>query len=178
MDSNPPIHNERSPDQWEIIKGVNFSGTVVDLGCGYADILFRLSRLGKSAWLIGVDDNPSIVFRNQGVNEEHTLGVEFWNVTVEDFVSGWNYGTIDTAICFSVLPYLDSPDYLLAFLRHNTKQTLIECQYAGDGPGFRDIKDDYDMGVWLGQFWKRYRPLGYTTIDYRDVDRTIWLCEQ
>lgn len=178
MDLRSVTHNTRSPEQWEIIKDLDFGDIVVDFGCGYADLLFRIAIERHLRQLIGVEENPSIIFRNMRINEENLLGIQFLNMDIMEFVDNWDHGPIDTAICFSVLPYLDvdRPDYFLAWLANNAEQTLIECQYAGDGPGFPSIKDDYDMGMWLSIFWNDFEPIGHTTVDYRKANRTIWVC--
>lgn len=180
MASRFPIHNERSPEQWEIIKDIDFGDTVVDFGCGYADLLFRIAQQCEVDYLIGVEENPSIVFRNMDIAEKGFLNVQFHNEDIMDWIEVWETtgNDIDTAICFSVLPYFDvgRPDYFLAWLANNAKQSLIECQYRGDGPGFDGIEDDYDMADWLRFFWDDYEPIGRTTVDYRGVDRTIWIC--
>ena len=54
------VHNTRSPEQWKILSGaVDWNGkTVIDLGCGYGDILFMAHEHG--AYCVGIDRNEQV----------------------------------------------------------------------------------------------------------------------
>jgi hypothetical protein len=57
--------------------------------------------------------------------------------------------------------------------------SLVECQYAGDGPGFEDIENDNDFQelLWKAGFaWAQ--PIGRTFVKGRDKYRTIWYCKR
>ena len=102
--------------------------------------------------------------------------LRFVNESVEN-VSIWDM--VDVTFCFSLLPYVDRPTDLLLNMRKFSEVSFIECQYSGDGPGFEWIKNDIDMLRWLERVgWKSVSKLGRTRVSYRNVDRTIWMCEK
>ena len=169
------IHNTRSPEQWRIIsEHVNFAGKrVVDYGCGYADILRHALVVGGAGYCVGVEEDRGII---KGLLDRFPRGrfdPDFLVVNGDVAGEGADF---DIGICFSVLPYIPTPDDFLASMSHSCKTALIECQYAGDGPGFETIKDDDDMEEWLGCHWQSVELIGSTLVDYRDKRRTIWLC--
>jgi SAM-dependent methyltransferase len=166
------VHNVRSPEQWSIIsRHIDFQGkTVLDLGCGKGDILFRAFEAGAKA--IGID----LVAENVKYIQETYPDIE---VAVDNIESMIEIFGIDIIICFSVLPYLRNPGVILQWINGHSDIAFIECQYAGDGPGFSGIHDSNDMREWLltsGQF-KKAEPIGYTLVEGRNKKRYIWMCE-
>jgi SAM-dependent methyltransferase len=166
------VHNVRSPEQWEIIsRHVDFKGkTVLDLGCGKGDILFRAFEAGAKA--VGID-------KDQG-NIEYLCDV-YPEVTAlcDDIERIWLIPPTDIIICFSVLPYLHALGYVLKMINRYSDIALIECQYAGDGPGLSFLKGNNDMRTWLleaGQF-EKVQVIGHTFVEGRDKNRFIWMCE-
>lgn len=165
-------YNVRSPKQWAIIsEQVDFQGkTVLDLGCGKGDILFRACDAGATTLGIDMDQN----------NVKHILDIRpEINVGVGDieFMPAWPW--IDIIICFSVLPYLKYPERLLEWINRKSKVAFIECQYSGDGPGFAFLTDNDAMREWLlaaGQF-EKVQPIGHTFVEGRNKNRFIWMCE-
>lgn len=164
------VHNTRSPEQWQIIsKYIYFNGkTVLDLGCGYGDILAFCREAG--AIVTGLERDMMVVVSAQrqhpGLNIRQGLA---------EFMP---FGPFDVIICFSVLPYLAVPFDVLKDIWRNCKQALIECQYAGDGPGFAWLQNDDDMRRWLAEAgWQKIEAIGRTFVEGRDKFRTIWLCE-
>jgi SAM-dependent methyltransferase len=178
MSELPSIHNTRSPAQWEIIsRHIDFADkTVIDLGCGYGDLLFRIADAGAEI-VIGVENDFSIYQklqkRSRGWPEIVVSPAHIYDVLPD--VSGY-----DVAICFSVLPYLERWYYVLRWMRRFSKVALIEVQYQGDGPGRTwpaRIRDDYQMRILLELLWDDVSPIGKTHVEGRGVDRTIWLCK-
>lgn len=166
------VHNVRSPEQWEIItRHIDFQGkTVLDLGCGKGDILFR--AFGAGAKVAGIDkDEKNIKYINDLCPEIEITQVDL------DYMIVANH--VDIAICFSVLPYLRGPSSILKWINEISEIALIECQYADDGPGFSYLRGNDDMRKWLlssGQF-KKVEPIGHTLVEGRNTKRYIWMCE-
>jgi SAM-dependent methyltransferase len=181
----PPVHNTRAPEQWRIIsKHVDFEGkTVLDLGCGYGDLLWRAWAAG-CVDSIGIDHNPELVL--ELLEREITLAgnVGFSCISIECAIAGGVldgsvFGKWDTTICFSVLPYLANPTATLRWIREHSTQALIECQLAGDGPGFDWLESPQDMRRWLDSIgWKSVERIGETVIKDRGAKRGIWLCQR
>lgn len=167
------VHNVRSPEQWDIIsKHIDFQGkTVIDLGCGKGDILFRTFDVG--AKVIGVDQDIENTEYIQGIRPEiKTLSSDL------DFMERWFWERVNIAICFSVLPYLKRPANALKWINQHSDIALIECQYSGDGPGLDFLTDNDDMRNWLlqvGQF-KEVDVIGHTLVEGRNTKRFIWRC--
>jgi SAM-dependent methyltransferase len=166
------IHNTRSPEQWEIIsRHVDFKGkTVLDLGCGKGDILFRAFEAG--AQVTGIDNNPEQIRYIKDAMPEV-------NVAVDDIAFMIMQSKVDIIICFSVLPYLKLPSNMLLWINFHSDVALIECQYAGDGPGLSFLKGNNDMRAWLleaGQF-EKVQVIGHTFVEGRNKNRFIWMCE-
>lgn len=166
------VYNVRAPEQWEIIfQQIDFQGkTVLDLGCGKGDILSFASEAG--AHVIGID--------NDKVNIEYIRNTYPKTSIIEgDIDCLTQVGQMDIIICFSVLPYLAYPKRALHWINFNSEVALIECQYAGDGPGLHFLTNNDDMKEWLlvaGQF-KKVEVIGHTVVEGRDKRRYIWMCE-
>ncbi len=172
--------NVRAKEMWSIIReyeDIDFYGAdVVDLGFGYGDLL-TFSLIAGASFVTGVDKNSaSINITSRKIEDIGKRGVAILELgEISDFiVRSTDY--FDIAFCTSVLPYLDDPDSVLLWMREYAGISIIECQYAGDGPGFEHIRDDYDMGVWLEKYWEFAHPIGKTELAIRDASRTIWLC--
>lgn len=169
-------HNTRSQAQWDIIsRHVDFrSKTVLDLGCGKGDILACAIEAGAS--VIGLDyDRDNTEYIRQTLPG---AGVINKDIDLFTAVNPMRYYT-DIVICFSVLPYLKRPERALKWMNDHSKIALIECQYAGDGPGFSFLTGNDDMREWLvsaGQF-EDVSPIGYTVVEGRNKKRYIWMCK-
>lgn len=187
MKNLPPIHNTRSPEQWDIIsKYIDFKDkTVLDLGCGYGDILFRCWAAGAKA-ATGIDNDRDILIRLADFAKENKIpkddlflirfdlnridNLRFMFDKDADFFS-------DIIICFSVLPYLKQPFTVLEWMQSHSKISLIECQLSGDGPGFGMIQTDDHMRDWLTLAgWQSVEAIGHTMVKEGRYKRTIWMC--
>jgi len=180
----PPVHNTRAPAQWEIISQyVDFDGkTVLDLGCGYGDLLWRAWAAGAKS-IVGVDSNFEIQKRlgeiafNAGISMRipDPPFVPEWS-TIRNYILQRNSGA-DIIFCFSVLPYLKNAHDILKWIFSHSSVALIECQYQGDGPGPFYLRDDCDMRRWLDKVgFKTVEPIGKTLVEGRGAYRTIWMC--
>lgn len=159
------LGNTRAPEQFrQIIKAIDLRGKVVyDLGCGHADLAWALQQIGVN--MLCVDNDPLLV------KEAASRGVFAICKDIEMFhINAYP----DAVICFDVLPYLKDPWGFLRELR--TPILLLECQYAGDGPGFADIKNDLDMKHKLMLCGWHSEVIGKTFVPGRDLWRTIWMC--
>ncbi len=173
----PPIHNQRANEQWEIIKKhADFRHkSVIDLGCGYADILIKCHRAGAQL-CCGVESNSDIAteasMRVDSLPKAMGQDIFITQSSIER-AEDW---PMDYAICFSVLPYLDNPIETLRWIKYHCKVAFIECQYRGDGPGLYWLKNDDDMEIWLKQAgFMNIKTIGKTFIKDRDKYRTIWM---
>lgn len=165
-----PLGNTRAPEQFKIIKNAIDVRTrrVVDLGSGHADLANALRQAGALMMCIDMD--------NALVREARTMGLPAMYMDVEEFPdtvaeAGMD---VDIVICFSVLPYLKDPIKFLTTLPGDV--LLLEFQYAGDGPGFKDVPDDDVAKHWLAECGWQAEPIGKTFVPGRDMWRTIWLC--
>ncbi len=180
----PPIHNKRAPAQWEIIdRHVDFEGkSVLDLGCGYADILWRCYRAG-AVLITGVDHNTEIINSNKAAKQKligaHQALINFYCMSISDFIDTAASQIVDDIIiCFSILPYLDDVPATLRWIHNHSWQALIEYQTYGDGPGPEWHKTDDDMRRVLEHAgWTSVNRIGATHVAIRDKWRSIWLCE-
>jgi hypothetical protein len=153
---------------------------IVDFGSGYGDFM-ELSLKAGAGLVHGIDNNVTnleIVDTRLAKAGVFPYRYNLLNVDLNSkrelnllFQRSWHAG-----FCFSVLPYLDSPELLLYRMSIGVGIAFIECQYDGDGPGFSHIRDDIDMEKWLGRYWQSVRIIGRTELDIRDASRTIWLC--
>jgi len=172
----PPAHNQRANAMWAIIEpSVRFEyKSVIDLGCGYGDMMWRAWRAGAKR-VMGLDGDAGICDRVR----QSITGGNFWVVPFDlNKIDREKMPHSDIAICFSVLPYLIDPNAMLHWIREHSVVALLEVQYAGDGPGFAHIRDDDDMRAWLHDVgWQSVETLGRTHAQIRDAWRTIWRCE-
>lgn len=180
----PPVHNTRAPEQWRIIsEHVDFDGkTVLDLGCGHGDLLWRAWEAGAHSCR-GVDFSQDTIetlvkIKNGLYKTEKTMP---YILLAEKSISEWmriiGMATWDIIVCFSVLPYLADPTATLHWIHEHSTQALIECQLAGDGPGPDWLKCPQDMRRWLDSIgWKSVERIGETVVKERDTKRGIWLC--
>lgn len=161
--------NSRNPEMWAAIKStVDFKDkSVVDLGCGYGDMLLRAYNAGASQ-VVGIDKDISVAReRCAGRDIELIEGCLYeWLESASDIY--------DIMICFSVLPYVKSMPRVLHRMWLRSRQALIECQYEGDGPGI--VKDDKEMYRHLYRFWPEVYRIGESKVKIRDTTRSIWLC--
>lgn len=176
----PPVRNARAPEQWRIIsEHVDFDGkTVLDLGCGYGDLLWRAWRAGAK-YCLGIDESKEIFTYHLEKRIEHNTGPYFRRILIAEYsrLDRGSYNNADVTICFSVLPYVDNPVTLLHWIRRHSTQALIECPLSGDGPGFDWLKSSRDMRRWLGGIgWQSVERIGETTVEEHGAKRGIWLC--
>jgi SAM-dependent methyltransferase len=169
------MNNIRVPEMWKILREhYNFSEvSALDLGCGYGDMLVNLYVAGAK-YIHGYEKDLD-VFR---IAHEKTKGFPSIKLHFMDLEeNGWLWPRADVAFCFSVLWYLERPAVFLSDFRGAAVTNFIEVQYAGDGPGPKEIKHDEHMRGYLRVFWDNVEPIGKTYIEGRDKWRTIWMCQ-
>jgi len=158
----------------------------VDLGSGYGDFVVRLLSAG-AGHVNAVDksmENLEIVRKKvEAIKKEHKCRLTYAYLDSKQQTRGLldpspSIGFLkpDIAICTSVLPYLQFPDDLLSAMAYNQLLSIVECQYADDGPGFKWIRDDRDMERWLKHHFRHVDMIGRTSIGIRPGFRTIWSC--
>lgn len=178
----PEPYNTRAKDMWKIISdNVDFMDkTVLDVGCGRGDLMMR-------AWLWGARvvygiDNSKIEIKEARLRSwemvKEGAKLYFMEKNIEHWSERWP-GYHDIVLCTSVLPYLYNPDKTLYNIHQDCGLAIIECQYAGDGPGLKRIKNDADMKEWLSKFdWLSVKKIGSTNVESRPgVKRSIWMCQ-
>lgn len=178
----PELYNTRADKIWEQIdKIVDFTDkTVLDVGCGRGDLMMRAWQSGARA-VYGID-NSKIEIKEARLRSWNMVKEGAMLFFVEKNVESWNNkwpGFHDIVICTSVLPYLIDPDKLLENISRDSDIAIIECQYAGDGPGFEYIEHDDDMKNWLHASggWFSVLKIGSTDVESRPgVSRSIWMC--
>lgn len=166
--------NNRAPRMWEqITEHVDFNDkSVVDLGCGTGDFLFRSIKSGASS-VVGYDiDELTAREATRNCKKEGCVV----HVSVQDVSTLSDDVQYDIGIFFSVLPYVANPVKVLDWMSRNVEISLIECQYSGDGPGPKNLYDDLDMKNFLNLFWDDIEVIGRTKLKIRDAKRTIWKC--
>jgi len=163
--------NKRFKNQWQSISwNVSFKNkSVLDLGCGYGDMLLAVVEAGASK-VTGVDNNEDVL----RITKERIEGskIKLMHSNIDKIVVPHPY---DIIVCFSVLPYLDDQNKTLDWISDHCDTSLIEVQYEGDGPG--TIKNDDEMKNLLEQYFKQIKSIGKTLVDYRQKYRTIWMCD-
>lgn len=172
-------HNKRALSIWSIISsGVEFKNkSVIDVGCGYCDIAWRMAKAGAS--VSAVDKDPlalktcyekKVHYKQESISVLGHYLEEFLPYITEPY---------DIAICFSVLPYLSwNYDEALAILRDIVaRELIIELQYAGDGPGRVEIQNDGDMRILLENYYDNVTWLGATSVKENQHMRSLWRCE-
>ncbi len=172
------IVNTRAEQQFKILaQRVSFEDRgVIDFGCGYGDLLYLIKQAGANT--IGV--NKSSEELKAAIGKGLVALYEDLDKTFASASDGIEetFCPHDIGICFSVLPYLKDPIPLLFYMFEECTISFIECQYAGDGPGFDCLKNDEDMENWLKTVgWLDVKAIGKTYISDRDKWRTIWMCQ-
>lgn len=160
----------------------------VDLGSGYGDFTVRLLGDGAAS-VLAVDnnhDNLRVVrerVSDMGMRASSRCRLVYGDLNSKAFHVGLfdppghtGFHKPEIAICTSVLPYLKFPGDLLYMMAETCGLSIIECQYANDGPGFSWIKDDTDMKRFLLNYFPVVRAIGATELDIRAATRTIWAC--
>lgn len=181
--------NTRSGEMWKVIAPEvekHLAGrqqlTIIDLGCGHADVLSRFCQLPNARQAVGVDHDQHILRSNSKRFRQMRLhaSCQFVHDQIERYICRPQLpkGFYTVGLCCSVLPYLDPAvrDNVLDWLSHSTQYTFIECQYFGDGPGPENLKNDDDMINWLYAYWDITVPIGRTLVHGRNKYRTIWMC--
>jgi SAM-dependent methyltransferase len=176
------IYNHRATRMFEIIeKSAKFFGAdVLDVGCGYGDLLMAAGQTGARS-ITGVDfDRRSLSMCYTKVLKYAPEELEwvFHYMDISDRNDLGMLGAYDIAFCTSVLPYLDSSDraMLLSFLATRAHVTFVEMQYFGDGPGPIGIVDDTDMLGMLVKHWVHVEKIGRTYTGRVPAHRSIWKC--
>ena len=142
---------------------------MLDLGCGYGDMVAACYLAGAS--ILGVDyDDQVVVAARERLSSMSIPRACIWPGDITDL----NDEQWDIVICFSVLPYLPAPGTTISWMKRHGKISLIEMQYKGDGPG--KMLDDEQMRCWLLLVFDKVTPIGKTLVDYRNKWRTIWMC--
>ena len=160
------------PQIWQILMGYGISlkgKSLLDLGGGHGDLCLMAHNSGaKKVRYIdnAIDDSVYARF--------HKTTVELFKQDIEK--NEWGNG-FDYISCLSVLPYLQSPDRFLNDVSKTGSVFILECQYAGDGPGLREIQNDYHMESWLRVYWDGVESIGKTLVAGRQRYRTIWVCK-
>lgn len=172
-------HNTRSPAMWRIIEDEVdvVDADVLDLGMGHGDLCFMAYASGARR-VTGIDYSADLVKecnlrKVQGIYA--TAPIYFMQEDIRD-VKWAVRGPYDLIFCCSVLPYLGDPDHVLMKISEVCEQAIIECQYAGDGPGFEWLTGDEVMEAWLRKCgFESAVPIGQTDIPERKKSRVIWL---
>jgi SAM-dependent methyltransferase len=184
----PPLYNKRAGHMWDIIsQHVDFKGKrVVDLGCGYGDLSFRMAAAGAYVFACDKKEICDEVWKRKPDLDKGHMTIFPCDVEVDFFreiLPAFNVPGV--IVCCSVLPYLRNPGDLVDKMAHSAPVSIIECQYNGDGPGLIHIDNDGEMEWWLMQQsigtsngWSAVTPIGKTFVEGRDKWRTIWKCER
>lgn len=171
----PQDVNTRAEDMWRIIsQKVDFrKKSVIDLGCGHGEMLWRAYVAGAKE-VYGVDKDISKSYGRGGINADNIWYTETdINVLINDSVFQPKY---DIAFCFSVIPYLDKPLDALHWMADNFELCLLEIQYDPE-PYNIGPKDDAEMFSLLrNNGFDIVMNIGRTRVEIRDTYRTIWAC--
>lgn len=180
-------YNLRATEMWNhISKSVNFRGkTVIDLGCGYGDMLCYAAKAGAKS-VIGIEKNLHIA---EHARVKANVAREYRNVTVMnadavDYVESMSE-KYDIGMCFSVIPYIDMRQLknFIAKIIEQCDKSLFEIQYYGDGPGLSIHKCDEDVNEMFSELHEYMNSkynidiIGKTFVPGRNRWRKIWLVE-
>ena len=161
----PELYNTRAENMWgQITEHVDFANkTVLDVGCGRGDLMMRAWTWGARV-VYGID-NSKIELQEARLRSwdmvKEGAKLYFMEKNIEHWSERWP-GYHDIVLCTSVLPYIVDPDRLLLNIHRDSDTAIIECQYAGDGPGLEYIKNDTDMKEWLSKFdWFSVKKIGH-----------------
>ena len=177
-------YNTRFPRMWSYLKKHITLGprTFLDLGCGRGDMVWKMHLSAFAGTSIGIDKEPPFDLYPRlnipHLNEFNTRQIWFIKSDINTFINEPPiFPEFDYVSCFSVLPYLKDATAVLRWMYRNARVSLIECQYAKDGPGFEHIKNNDDMEKWLKSIgWKKPLTIGHTKIRDRNAKRYIWYC--
>jgi len=170
------MHNDRFPQQWEIIKGeIDVKGKIVlDLGCGYGDMVGAMIDAG-ALYVTGVEGDANIC---QIATSNTARDFIFYNPiecrSIEAFTSRFSAANWNIIVCFSVLPYIQDQGGLLEWIAEHCETALLEIQLEGDGPGI--IQSEAQLQAVLEIYFDMAEPIGKTLVPYRNMYRTIWKC--
>lgn len=173
--------NTRAIAMWSVIsRFVDFRGkSVFDLGCGGGDFIWR-SHVAGAYKVTGID-YYSMATKSVEVRVQHTKHGTKSVGTVETIREDLNLmkpeWKADIALCCSVLPYLDDPANFVLWMSKQFDLSVVECQYAGDGPGFDFIRNTSDMKFWLGDTFDSVTLIGSSYLVAKDIYRDIWMCK-
>lgn len=173
--------NMRSATMFDhISRHVDFWGkSVIDLGCGYGDILLYAAGEGATH-ITGVDVDSEMIsmcvqkFAKQVIhNPQYSFVRANLNWIDEIYLNDY----FDVAICTSVIPYLDtdSIDRVINWMVDHSDVSIVEAQYVGDGPGI--FEDGARLKRFLEQYFSNVEHIGYTKVENRNAQRDIWLCK-
>ena len=151
---------------------------VLDLGCGYGDLAaFSLANGARHVTI--VDKNPEMILMSEAKIIQRAPLTTTWETLVLDIDDRSQLASLQyyhIAYCTSVLPYLSNRELALSFLAARAETSIIEMQYAGDGPGPKEIKNDADMLALLSRFWETSEKIGRTHTGRTPAHRSIWKC--
>jgi SAM-dependent methyltransferase len=166
---------------WHIIhdKVIWTKKTVVDLGCGAGDMLWRAWDAGANR-VDGIDLDKRMLKYAEDRHKQHGYQpprAKIFFGCVDLSKHYFRIPTSDIVICFSVLPYIHGRHELLDQMSRRHDTAFIECQYWGDGPGPSDITTQNDMRELLRRYWKKVEWCGATTVKGGIAKRDIWRCQ-
>lgn len=182
--------NQRALAQWELLEPhLDFAGKrVIDLGCGGGDLLYLALEAGADR-VVGIeqDDHRARETRTKllEVDAFRLTSGGIYYMDIVDILADETASTkYHIAFCNAVLPYLDKPlrQQTLKWLAKHINQSVIEIQYAGDGPGLAELQSDHDAHAYLRTYFSNVAWLGTTPVAGRQfpngnpVTRTLWLC--
>jgi len=100
------------------------TGTVLDLGCGSADISIRFARAYPAAKVVGIDGSPGMLIFAQGCVEKSGLGAQIElrhgylpQAPLEFGTASLEFGTYDAVVANSLLHHLRAPADLWSTIR-------------------------------------------------------------
>lgn len=181
--------NIRSDLMFEIIKdNLPFrdgfkNKSVIDLGCGYGDLLALSLRAGAAS-VVGVDASPESIraaskklanLASKLNNVDYRIRQADINVEANNLYK--LFGKYDIAYCTSVLPYIENREEVLEYLSRHAFVTFLEIQYHGDGPGLSKTPDEQSAKEWFEEYWVKVKRIGSTyTGRVPRSERDIWRC--